>query len=31
MRGILKKHDIDLGDILIFACVSTIIIGLFFS
>ena len=30
MRGILKKHGIDLGDLLIFACLATLVLGMFF-
>ena len=30
MRGILKKHDIDLGNLLLAACLATLVLGMLF-
>ena len=30
MRSMLKRHDIDLGDMLVVACLLTLVFGLIF-
>ena len=30
MRSIMEKHDIDLGDLLLAACLATMVLGMFF-
>ena len=30
MRDMLKRHDMDLGDILVLTCVATLIFGMIF-
>ena len=30
MRNVIKRHDLDLGDILVLACVATLIFGMIF-